>query len=296
MAAVRFSLLLLSQAAHSQTQKTSREESHSGKELYQAACANCHGADGTGAPQSQVAFDIPLPDFTNCSFATREPNGDWIAVTQEGGPARAFHEMMPAFKDALSIAETEQVLGYIRTFCTNDEWPRGELNLPRPLVTTKAYPEDEAVFTTTIAEQGLDSVVNEIVFEKRFGARNQFEIAIPFGWRERQQRDGDIDWTSGIGDVVLGLKRAVYHSLERGSILSVAAEVVLPTGDEDDGFGSGTTIFEPFLAYGQILPADWFLHAQAGAGLSADTGKAEHEAFGRLALGHSFTSSRFGRT
>ena len=48
-----------------------------GEALYRAACANCHGGNGAGAPPSQVGFALPLPDFTDCDFATREPNTDW---------------------------------------------------------------------------------------------------------------------------------------------------------------------------------------------------------------------------
>ena len=57
-----------------------------GKELYNAACAACHGVDGKGRPESTVGFDIPLPDLTDCNFASREPNGDWYYVAAQGGP------------------------------------------------------------------------------------------------------------------------------------------------------------------------------------------------------------------
>ena len=40
---------------------------------------------------------------------------------------------MPAFGGALSDDEIKQILGYIRGMCTDAAWPRGELNLPRPL-------------------------------------------------------------------------------------------------------------------------------------------------------------------
>ena len=50
----------------------------------------CHGADGRGSPPERVGFDVPLPDFTDCSFATREPDGDWFAVAHQGGPVRGF--------------------------------------------------------------------------------------------------------------------------------------------------------------------------------------------------------------
>ena len=42
----------------------------------------------------------------------------------------------------------------MRGFCTRTSWPRGELNLPRALITDKAYPEDEAVITTTVNARG----------------------------------------------------------------------------------------------------------------------------------------------
>src|SRR5688572_1763781 len=79
----------------------------SGEDLYRFACAACHAAGGRGSPQSLVGFDIPLPDFTDCSFATREPAADWFAIAHDGGPVRAFDRMMPAFGEALSGDEIE---------------------------------------------------------------------------------------------------------------------------------------------------------------------------------------------
>jgi hypothetical protein len=272
-----------------------------GERIYRDACANCHGMDGTGAPREVVGFEEPLPDFSDCSFATREPNADWFAVTHDGGPARAFARMMPALGDALSAPEIELALGHVRTFCRSREWPRGELNLPRPLVTEKAYPEDEAVLTTTVATEGPGSVANKLVYERRFGARNQLEVIVPFAWEERgidpglAGGAGSSDWEGGVGDIAIGAKRALYHSLERGSIFSVAGEVKLPTGDDDEGFGAGHAAFEPFVAFGQILPADAFLHFQGGMEIPIDAPGANDEGFLRLALGRSFQEGRFGR-
>ena len=48
----------------------------SGAELYQSACAACHGADGSANLPAQVGFDIAIPDFTDCDFAPREPDAD----------------------------------------------------------------------------------------------------------------------------------------------------------------------------------------------------------------------------
>jgi mono/diheme cytochrome c family protein len=268
-------------------------ETRSPRELYLAACASCHGADGRGMPVTEVGFEIPLPDFTDCEFGPREPDADWLAVTHEGGPARGFDRMMPALGDALTEEEIESVVGYVRTFCTDRRWPRGELNLPRPLVTGKAFPEDEAVFSTTASLEGRGTVTNRIIYEKRFGPVNQWEVVFPFSLAEGHPANEGSSWRGGVGDIALALKRALFHDLDRGTIFSAAAEVVLPTGNDDRGFGKGTTVFEPFVAWGQILPRDSFLQMQGGLQLPQ---KGDDEAFLRLALGRSFEQWRFGRT
>ncbi len=263
------------------------------------ACASCHGSDGRGAPQIQVGFVDPLPDFTDCSFASREPAADWVAVAHDGGPVRGFGRMMPAFGDALTIEQLEKIIAYVGSLCTNSAWPKGELNLPRALVTEKAYPEDEAVLTTTVNAEGTGSIANKFVYEKRFGARNQIEVVFPFSIVEQTGVSSagtaaTSDWNAGLGDVAVGFKRAFYH--RGGTIASVTGEVILPTGDESDGFGKGTTVFEPFASFGQLLPHDSFLQAQAGVELPSNTDRAEREGFWRIVAGKSITQGKWGRT
>lgn len=273
--------------ASAQPARTSR----TGDEVYRAACAACHGADGTGMPASTVGFSTPLPDFTDCSFASREPAADWFAVAHAGGPVRAFERRMPAFGEALDDEAIAGAIDRIRAFCADPAWPRGELNLPRPLVTEKAYPEDEAVLTTSVGTGSDRSVTNQFLYERRVGARSQFEIAVPLA----AHRAADGAWQHGLGDVAVAVKHTLAHSLTRGSILSVTGEVVLPTGKEAQELGKGTTVFEPFLTYGQLLPRNAFVHAQAGAELPADRGAAEREGFWRIAAGRTFEQRGFGR-
>lgn len=212
-------------------------------------------ATGKGMAQSQLGFETPVPDFSDCDFANREPDADWIAVAHQGGPVRGFAKDMPAFGKALSQQQLQQIMDHIRTLCRDDNWPRGELNMPRPLVTEKAYPEDEAVISTSIDIENEGNVMNELVYEQRFGVRNQLEIVVPFGFRESPTGN----WNGGqLGDMALGVKRALYHNFDSGSIFSATGEVIFPTGDRAIGFGKGTTIFEPFLSFGQLLPANGF--------------------------------------
>src|SRR3954466_14272434 len=48
-----------------------------GHAIFLANCATRHGVEGRGArPPAEVGFDLPLPNFTDCSFATREADAD----------------------------------------------------------------------------------------------------------------------------------------------------------------------------------------------------------------------------
>jgi mono/diheme cytochrome c family protein len=264
----------------------------SGEQLYRSACAACHGPDGRGQPQSRVGFDTPIPDFTDCSFATPEPDADWAAIISHGGPVRAFDRRMPAFGEALTAGEIERILGYVRGFCpTAAAWPRGELNLPRALVTEKAFPENEAVLTVAAAGGDEGSFGAEFLYERRLGGRDQFEIVVPL----EAQRSGAA-WNQGLGDVAVAIKHVLHHSLAGGRILSGAAEVKFPTGRELAGLGSGVTVFEPFLAYGQVLGSDGFLHLQSGVEIPSNRDRASAEAFWRAAIGRSFLQGGYGRT
>ena len=283
-------LVPLSSSGQAQSSAAMAQGPRTGASLYAAACANCHGPDGTGAPAANALLPTPVPDFTDCNFASREPDPDWGAIIHAGGPVRAFDRMMPAFGDALSPEEIQAILDHVRTLCGDDTWPRGELNLPRALLTEKAYPEDEAVWITSVVVDGPGAVVNEFVYERRFGPRNQIELKLPFAANEL----GPGEWRFGAGDIAVGFKRALVHSLRRGTIVSAAAEIIAPTGDESAGAGAGVTRFEPFVSFGQILPAGSFVQAQAGVELPFDRTRAEREAFWRVVGGATWAQGPLG--
>lgn len=242
-----------------------------------------------------MAFANPLPDFTDCEFAPREPDMTWISIIHGGGPARAFNQIMPAFGDALTLEQIRAALGHVRTLCTNPAWPRGDLNFPKALVTEKAFPEDEMLFTTTAALEGPGAVSTRVVYERRFGARTQMEFGVPMRAEARPADEGNASqWVRGVGDVAVAVKRVLVHSLPRGQILSATAEVVLPTGSESKGLGGGTGAIEPFLTYGQLLPGDWFVQAQTGIGIPFKSGAAK-DAQWRAVFGKSFWPQRYGR-
>ena len=260
-----------------------------GAQLYADTCATCHGMDGKGKEATELGFDVPTPDFTDCQFAPREANADWVTVAHEGGPARGFSRHMPAFGGAFGEDDLYKIVAHIKTFCSATEWPRGELNLPKALHTEKAFPEDEWVMTTGFG-RGPANISTEFVYEKRFGPVTQIEVKLPF----EMAKDGD--WTGGAGDLALGVKRVLSHSLARGYIVSLAGEVILPTGDSGAGLSKNTTVFESFVSFGKILPKDSFFQFQGGVELPVDTEQAGREAFWRFNLGRTFTQNGpFGR-
>ena len=267
-----------------------------GREIFLKACVACHGSDGKGVSQCLVGFTQPIRDFTDCRSTVREPASDWEAVVRLGGPARGFSELMPAFGEALKPEEITAVVSYLRTFCPERIWPPGELNLPRAHFTEKAFPEDEAVLTAAVDTTGPGPVSNAILYEQRFGARSQVELAVPFGWQRAPDTAGGYSWSANLGDASVGLKRLLYFNGRSGSIFSAVAELITPTGDQAHGFGRGTFVFEPFVTFGQLFPADVFLQAQAGLEIPFQSSKAENEGYVNVALGKSFDTGRYGRT
>lgn len=253
------------------TAQPSNREGFSGQQLYESACAACHGSNGRGQPPAVRGFETDPPDFTDCSLTTPEADLDWYSVIHRGGPARAFDSMMPAFGEELTDDEIGRLIGYIRTFCKERGWPHGDLNMPRPFITEKAYPENEAVVTSTMARGNERAVSTVFVYEHRVGRRGQYEMFAR-----------DVDEIGG------AYKHVLVDSYRSGSILSGGGEIKV----QSDG-----AVVEAFATLSQALPlvTDGFLHAHAGVEAPADPDSGPREAFWRLAVGKSFMENRWGR-
>jgi mono/diheme cytochrome c family protein len=286
-----FTWLLLGSASMSvaETGKYPGLKLDTGKQIYETACAACHGPKGKGMPESTVGFTKPesFPDFTRCDQTTPELNTDWKAVIVHGGRFRGFSQIMPSFGDALTNDQINKVIEYLRGFCSNPSWPRGELNLPRALITDKAFPEDEAVITQTLNARGAPGVSTEAVYEQRFGVKNEIEVSVPFTFQDENH-----EWYGGFGDSSIGVKRELFSSLRTGSIFSVDGEVTFPTGNRARGLGTGVTTFGTFAAYGQLLPANFFLQLQGGAELPTHTETTPRSLFWNTAVGKSFAQNK----
>ena len=285
--------------AAERTTRTALPLDASGEEIYRQACAACHSFDGTGQPQSTVGFALPLPDghefpdFNDCATNTVEPLADWVAVVHRGGPVRGLDRHMPAFGDALTDEQIERAVKYVWTFCQDPSWPRGDPHLPRAFFTEKAFPENEVVWTTGITGSGAKSVENQLVYEHRIGSRGQYEVTVPMN---ALQSDTGGMWNGGIGDIEIALRRTFYANLNRGSIFAAGGAVVMPTGNESQGLGSGFWTYEPFAMWNQFLGPNGFLQVHTGVEIPSDQTNGTTEGFVRTALGYTIAQDQgFGR-
>ena len=263
---------------------TKRPDVRNGEKVYKGGCIACHGSEGKGASVASTVFLRPdtFPDFTDCSGTTPEPNGNWKAVIVHGGPSRGLSQIMPAFGDLLTDDQINDVVAYMRGFCRNVHHdPLGELNLPRALVTEKAFPEDELVVSTASSASGAPAWTTDVIDERTIiDARTQLETDVPVNYADQGH-----NWTEGAGDITVAVKREMFSSLRTGSILSLQGGILLPTGDRTRGFGAGTTQFEPFAAFDQLFKENTFLQTQLGADLPVDTSVAPRSMFWRATVG-----------
>lgn len=259
-----------------------------GAKLYKQGCAACHGDDGRGAPQTLTEFKRPetFPDFSRCDQTTAETDAAYKDVITNGGPARGFSTIMPAFGEMLTSEQIDNVVAYLRSFCKQPSWPRGELNLPRAIVTEKAFPEDEEVLTTAVNVNGAPGNESHIIHEQRFGVKNQIEVDVPVLFQNQ-----DHTWYGGVGDITLGAKRVMFSSLRSGSILSLQGGFLIPSGNRSRGFGSGTTTFEPFASFDQLFRSNTFVQLQLGAELPFKTEVAPQNIFFNSAIGQTFAAN-----
>ena len=241
---VRFALTLPVSLCRSQVDG-SGNNSH-GKFLYEeyAGCASCHGIDGKGNVEG-LTLDPPPPDLSDCSFSSREPRRDWLAVIAHGGPARGLSTSMPTYGEILTPAQIDTIIDYIKSFCADDRWPQGELNFRRPQITSKAFPENEALLIPTYSRADNSSMVTKLVYERRLGRLGQWEIALPFA------SESGPPSASGFGDVELSVKYVLAHDQRSLFILSGGLETAWPTGRSAIGVGNGPWKLAPFLAAGK---------------------------------------------
>jgi len=81
-----------------------------GRRLYQAACAQCHAADGTGANWIGRFLKPPPTDFNTPSYRALLSSGAFVMRTLRAPDGTS----MPSFENVLSREQVEAIAAYVR--------------------------------------------------------------------------------------------------------------------------------------------------------------------------------------
>lgn len=198
--------------------------------LYSRACAACHGADGSGLPEDHpnyANFDPPPADLTDPLFNSREPAADWALVIKYGGARLGLSQQMPGYEAALSDEQIDDLVGHLKTLADTSRYPPGDLNFLRPILTTKAFPEDEALIINGFERsesENADLLLTTLYYGFRFGARFQGEVKANHINPQAER--------SELEEIELGFKWAFYDNLEKQVIWALGLETAIPIEDD----------------------------------------------------------------
>jgi hypothetical protein len=219
-------------------------------EMWSAWCARCHGQDGTGKVSEPTVTVEPL-DFSDCRIASAEPDADWEVAITHGGPAVGLSSQMPAFGDVLTSEQVQGFVRHLRGFCNERNWPSGNFNLPRPIFTEKAFPENEFILLPVAShdKNRPNAYTLRGIYERRLGRRAQIEAVLPM---ERVFVSTLDNPEVGVGDVEIGLKYALTPGSNR-YLLTAGFDFVLPTGAAARLVSGFEPVYEPYLAIGTVV-------------------------------------------
>jgi len=217
-----------------------------GQAVFSNACAFCHGADGKGNGPIAATLAVKPANFTDCRITAEDSVEVAEGTIREGGPYQGLSNKMPSFKFVLTEEEIADVASYIKTFCNNPDWVPGELNLPRPLMTDKAYPEQEAIFGARFG-RGQENAT-ELFGDVEYRLNGLTSVELGFNYTDIHPEGGQSE--SGLGDTDIAINRVVAFSRTDLWLASVGLELSLPTGSKSRGLGTGEVVWEPFVRAG----------------------------------------------
>jgi mono/diheme cytochrome c family protein len=254
-----------------------------GRGVFEQNCIMCHGADAKGTGQLAAALPVRPANLTDCKLTAEDPVEVLQGIIRHGGPYAGRSSVMPAFGTVLSNSDIADVARYVKSLCADPDWVPGELNFPRPLLTGKAFPEQEMIVGGRFGRNGKSVSEYVGILEYRVNGRTNIEIKS----RALSINPNIGPTESGIGDTTLSVKRVLAFSPLYRTLASAGVELTLPTGSDRRGLGDGSVVFEPYLRAG----VDWrqFVVQVAGAlALPARTSNINSEGKVDVAIGRYF--------
>jgi hypothetical protein len=115
---------------------------------------------------------------------------------------------------------------------------------------------------------GPDDKESSFVFTQEWpvgSQTHQFSYTVPYAFSETGGQK-----ENGIQDVLLNYRLQVFTETAQRPAFAPRFSLILPTGDEDQDFGSGTLGYQINLPVSKIVSDRWTVHANAGATLLPD--------------------------
>jgi hypothetical protein len=100
-----------------------------------------------------------------------------------------------------------------------------------------------------------------------FTQKHQLSYTIPYYFAREDRRSAN-----GLGDVLINYRYQALFDEESLLALAPRFSLVLPTGDDDDGFGDDTLGYQVNLPFSTAIGQYWFLHLNVGATYLPDAG------------------------
>lgn len=98
-----------------------------------------------------------------------------------------------------------------------------------------------------------------------FSQAHQFSYTVPYS---RVESGGES--TDGLGDIKLNYRFQALTEIDRQPAFAPRISLVLPTGDEDSGLGSGVVGYELNLPISKVVSDRWTIHGNAGLSIFPD--------------------------
>ncbi len=98
-----------------------------------------------------------------------------------------------------------------------------------------------------------------------FSQAHQFSYTVPYVFSDSGGEKHD-----GLGDVLINYRFQLSTETATRPAIAPRLSVILPTGDEDRGLGSGSVGFQTNTALSKVLNDRWTVHANAGATVLPD--------------------------
>ncbi len=213
-------------------------------EIYEKACASCHGASGAGLSVDSPllpTFEVEPADLTDPMFSSGEPAADWFLVIKYGAKPLGLSGQMPAYGQVFSDPQIDELVAYIKAFSNTEGYPPGDLNFLRGIATIKAFPEDEALLLGSFESEGsTEALTNTLYHARRIGRRAQVEVKLSHLARES---------FSGLRELELGFKYALGYDLESQTLWTAGIEAEIPLQDRE----SASDQIVPYFAFAKGL-------------------------------------------